>query len=227
MSPLTSLLFIIIVLPSQSYRLTRAHFRHHLHCPDNLHVQLNSIRYAFDQYNCSLTLPHHSASALTRCNEPSSCPVNFPQPTRRPCRTIQFSEILFNYTCTNETPTRLRSQPIILDVKHTMMICLCILLVGLVPAALAIYVRHSPHRTAHADVLHATTNSTGNPADESTSIESTSTMTSWNNKDTITYPSEYDNFIKNSCQLAEPTSGSDPVVVGARLPYRVKFSENC
>ena len=224
MSPLNSLLILIIIIvrPSQSYRLTRTYFRHHLHCPDNLHIKLNSIRYAFDQYNCSLTLHHNTASPLTRCIDPSSCPLNFPQPTRRPCRTIQFSEILFNYTCTNETPTHHRHHSIILDAKHTILICLCIILVGLVPAALAIYVRHSSRRSANADV-HAKTDSIGNPAEDSTSIESASTMTSWNNKDTITYPSEYDNFIKSSTQ---PASGSDPVVA-ARPPHRVKFSENC
>jgi len=162
------------------------------------------------------------------CSNQSSCILNLKtflfshvQHYITECRTIKLKSIRLNYTCVNETfkSINIRTQPrknysILIYTKNTIILCVSIIIFVSLLALLCSYLRHFSIDEQGNDTQVIYDHQTKQEYEMKNLLivesSSSSTLTSLNNKNIITNPSEYDNLIKIE-QLS---------------PLKVKFTEN-
>jgi predicted negative regulator of RcsB-dependent stress response len=149
------------------------------------------------------------------CFNQSSCVMNLkpflfsPNKDYIPkCRTIKLKSIRVNYTCVNDSFTlnNIRNQS---KKNYTILLCLSILIIVSLFALICSYFRQFPNSTITENIQIA-----DHPSKQEYELKnfvlvessSSSTLTSLNNKNLITNPSEYDNLIKTTFQLTETKS---------------------
>jgi len=202
--------------------LTNTNSFHHIHCHDKLSIKINSIKYFYDQYDCTVNL-HDPDEKLTICSNQSSCILNlkpflFAYITE--CRTVKLKFIRLNYTCVNKTFKSINVEPR----KNAIILCISIIIFVSLLALFCSYLQHisaneQKNNSIMNDSHHIHTQSIyDNQIKQEYELKnllivessSLSTLTSLNNKNIITNPSEYDNLIK----------------IEHLSPLKVKFTEN-
>jgi hypothetical protein len=132
------------------------------------------------------------------------------------CRTIKLKSIRLNYTCVNETFKSInrKNYSILIYTKNTIILCISIIIVISLLALFCSYLRHFSIDKQENNTQLINDNKIKQEYEmknllivESSSL---STLTSLNNKNIITNPSEYDNLIK----------------IEHLSPLKVKFNEN-
>jgi hypothetical protein len=189
--------FFILCLFSftnQEFISTSTNYFHHIHCNNKLYIKINSIK-----YNGTIILHQN---IINRCSNQSSCWINF--------KPFLFPHIRVNYSCIkdhNQTEVKTNST------TNTIILGLCIILFVSLISLICSYLRHCSINddTRHIYIQYQYELKNLSVIESSSS----STLTSLNNKNIITNPSEYDNLIKNTSQSSEYTS-----------PLKVKFNEN-
>ena len=217
---------------------------HHLRCEGNLHLQINAVRYRFHQYNCTslYAAPNDTPSEFfTRCANQSSCRVDLKRhlyfrTRHRPvaCRRIKLKDVLFNYSCINETR---ESSPILSSSLHRhslviygLIVSLCLLVTLAFFALFCSNLQYLPrleaslplsdtadrlseHRRMPSNRTSLCQSQRDDDVDDDFELKrltivrsssSSSSFTSLNSKTVLTNPSEYDNVIK----LAAPRERS-------------------
>jgi hypothetical protein len=229
-----------ITFTNKDFVLTSTNYFHHIHCNDNLYIKMNSIKYFYHKYNCTLIVNHHDI-----CSNQSSCILNLKpflffhtRHSINECRRIKLKYIQLNYTCVNDTFILVNNliQPkktysFLVYTKNTVIICLCIIIFLSLLALLCSYLRYSSMNNIQ-EQENSIVNDIQSIYDNQSKQEyemknlpliessSSSTLTSLNNKNIITNPSEYDNLIKTTSQL-HPND-----IIISRSSLKVKFNEN-
>ncbi len=214
------------IFTTKEFLLTSTNYFHHIHCNNNLHIKINSIKYVYRKYNCTLILHHHNNDTLNICSSQSSCILNLKpflfyhvRHYITQCRTIKLKYIRLNYTCINNTFTSgnilTQARKTYSYTNNTIIICSCIIIFVSLLAFFCSYLLHSARNE------NSIVNDTRNIPFNTQSIDnnqskqeyelknlslvessSSSTLTSLNNKNIITNSSEYDNLIKSSIPLS-------------------------
>ncbi len=236
--------FPYTVFTTEEFLLTSTNYFHHIHCNNNLHIKINSIKYIYRKYNCTLVLN----DTLNICSNQSSCILNlkpflFFHVTHyiTHCRTIKLKYIRLNYTCISDTfiSSNILTQPrkSYSYTNTTIIICSCIIIFVSLLAFFCSYLRHSA-RNAVQGQENSIVNDTHNIPFKTPSIDdnqskqeyelknlslvessSSSTLTSLNNKNIITNSSEYDNLIKPSIPLSSLNPND---IVSTQSPFKIK-----
>ncbi|CAF4791873.1 unnamed protein product [Rotaria sp. Silwood1] len=141
-----SVLFLVFfpytTFTTKPFLLTTTNYFHHIHCKNNLHIKINSIKYFYNKYNCTFILHHDNHSNMNICSNLSSCIFNSKsflfihnQHHISKCHTIKLKYIQLNYSCINDTflPVNILAQlnknnSYLVYTKTTIIICLCIII---------------------------------------------------------------------------------------------------
>ncbi len=214
--------FLHTIFTNQDFILTSTNYFHHIYCNDNFYIKINSIKFFYNQYNCTIVLHQHE-KMKNICLNQSSCILNLKtflfshvQHYITECRTIKLKSIRLNYTCVNETFKSInrKNYSILIYTKNTIILCISIIIVISLLALFCSYLRHFSIDKQENNTQLINDNKIKQEYEmknllivESSSL---STLTSLNNKNIITNPSEYDNLIK----------------IEHLSPLKVKFNEN-
>jgi len=132
------------------------------------------------------------------------------------CRTIKLKSIRLNYTCVNQTLKSInrKNYSILIYTKNTIILCISIIIVISLLALFCSYLRNFSIDKQENNTQLINDNKIKQEYEMKNLLivesSSSSTLTSLNNKNIITNPSEYDNLIK----------------IEHLSPLKVKFTEN-
>ncbi|CAF1415616.1 unnamed protein product [Adineta steineri] len=219
-------IFPCTIFTHTEFLLTSTDYFHHIYCYNHLSIKINSIKFVYHVHNCTFVLHHHNNYGIKNtCSNQSSCIINLkaflffhiPHYFTK-CSTTKLKFIRLNYTCINNTFISIND--LILSRKNssyeksTIIVYLCILIFAIFFGFICSYLRHSSRNNVQKQemsIVDDTNNSQLNTQsiyDNQSKQEyelknisllktsSSSTLTSFNNKNIITNLSEYDNLTK-------------------------------
>ncbi|CAF3187004.1 unnamed protein product [Rotaria sp. Silwood2] len=223
--------------------LTNTNNFYHIYCNNNLHIKINSIKYLYNKYNCTFILNNKmnicSNQSLCIFNLKSFSFIHNQYYIKK-CRLIKIKYIQLNYSCVNDKFLLVnmlvksnKTYSFLIYRKNTIIICICIIIFVSLFAFICSSIKYSSINKIQQE-KYSTINNIKNIELNTQSIydnqskqeyelkilsliesSSSSTLTSLNNKNSITNSSEYDNLTKDKYQSFK-----------SQLPFKVKFNEN-